>query len=249
MFLVAVNGKKRIVDLRNAHAGILIFNELNHGPDSGFMRIAGGQALAAEALAEAFAEAEFVRGGQIRMVEMVVCVGIEEAIGEDGGRELHGPAEQGLESTGGPRIAAGLDGVFHGEGRIEAAGPASELCANGKEAVGEQIYSFAFKAKSGSCEAGKERNDSLLHEMPLGWRARGATSLLLDSAQTFIVGLLVLALFADGRARQRRKATLRAVIPDFDGVRDPRLNPGPSVMLFHVVEGYETREWRVPLRS
>jgi hypothetical protein len=34
---------------------------LNHGPDGGFMGIAGLKPLAAETPAEAFAEAEFIR--------------------------------------------------------------------------------------------------------------------------------------------------------------------------------------------
>jgi len=119
-----MDGEEGVVDLRIARAWILLFNELNHGPDIRFMRSGGGKALAAEALAEALAETELVGGGEAGMVEVVIGVGVKQAVGEDGGSEFHGLTEKSLQSAGGPGIAAGLDSVFHGESGVKAARPA-----------------------------------------------------------------------------------------------------------------------------
>jgi hypothetical protein len=82
----------------------------------------------------------------------------------------------------------------------------------------------------------------------LGCGARGVAGLSLDGAQGVVVGLLVLALGTHCVARRERNAALGAGVPRFDRLRNLRFNPGPTVWVFHVVEGYATKGRRVPSR-
>jgi hypothetical protein len=64
LFLGSMDGQEAVEDLPVVWAWKLLFDQPHQGPDSRFMRIAGGEPLAAQALAEAAAEVEFVRSGR-----------------------------------------------------------------------------------------------------------------------------------------------------------------------------------------
>src|SRR5271165_1044454 len=113
------------------------------------MRIAGEKPPAAQALAEPLAEMKFLRSGQVRMVEIIVAIGVEEAVGQDRWSEFHWLAEQRLQAARGPRIAAGLESVGHAEGRVETARPPRKLRAHRQEAPGEELHSFVIEAERG----------------------------------------------------------------------------------------------------
>ena len=139
LLLCGVNGEQRSVDVGVIRAGKLLLNEGDHVPGAGLVMAGGRERVALEAQAEAVIEAELVVAGDGALVEVVIGVGVKQAVSKDGGREGHGRAEQRLKTAGGPGVAAGLDDACVGEGGIEAMGPAGELCADGKEAVSEQI--------------------------------------------------------------------------------------------------------------
>src|SRR5580658_8815077 len=241
-----MNGEKRVEDLRIIGARVLVFDHLNHAPDGGFMGIAGLKSMAVEAPAKAFAEAEFIRCGQGGMVEVVVAVGVEKAVGEDGGSELHGLAEQRLQAAAGPRIAAGLDNFGVAESRIKAARPARKLGAHGQEFVGDEFCFFSIEAERNGGEVREERNDALPDSEALRWCARTSPGLAPDGTQALVVSLFVLPLLLWGVADRRWKRRLSAAIPLFHRLRNLRFDPRPTVALFHAVEGYETGCGRVP---
>jgi len=225
LLLRSMDGEKAIEYLRVALAGILVLDELNEFPDGCFARVVGGGNLTAQTLAEALAELELVVGGQVGVVKVVVAVGIEKAVGEQGRGEFHGLAEKGLQAAGGPGIAAGLDGVGHAEGWVKAACPPRELRADGQEVVGEELDCFAFKTERGGCEAGKECDDALLYAEALGWRAWHAPGFTLDGAQALVIGLFALALLVRSAARGIGKGGQRASVPQRDGLLNLCLDP------------------------
>src|ERR1700677_226537 len=142
-----MNGNKRVEDLRMSCARILIFDHLNHCPDGSFMRIVWCEIVAAKATTEALAEAEFIRSRQRGMVEVVIAVRVEEAVGQDGGGEFHWLAEQRLQAAAGPCVAAGLDDFGIAESRVKAARPARKLGAHGQKFVGDEFCFLCLKTE------------------------------------------------------------------------------------------------------
>jgi hypothetical protein len=155
LLLRLMDGEETIEYLRVTLARVLVFDELDQFPDGMLTRVVGGRHLTAQTLAEAFTELEFVVGGQVWVVEIVVAVGIEEAVGEQGRSEFHRLAEKGLQAAGGPGIAAGLNGVGHAEGGVKAARIPRELSADGQKFVGEELVDSPSRPSAVAAKPGK----------------------------------------------------------------------------------------------
>src|SRR5580692_5833026 len=122
-----MDGEQRVENLRKMCARKLAFDHLNHGPDGCFMCVSGCETDAAKTQAKALAEAKLVRRGQSGMIEVVIAVGVKKAVGKNRLCQFDGPAKERLQAATGPCVAAGLDDVGIGKGRIKTARPAREL--------------------------------------------------------------------------------------------------------------------------
>ena len=188
-----MDGEKTFKHLGIICAGILVFNELNHCPYSGFTRVVCGEVLAAQTPAEAFTEVELLGCGQARVVEIIVAVGIEEAVGEDGGGELDGEIEKRLEAARRPGIAAGLNCVGYREGGIEGARPAGKLSSGREEMAGKQIERGVIEIKGGGSEKRECGDDALLGAEAARWFA-GALYFALDGVKVLVIEFFAPAL-------------------------------------------------------
>jgi len=93
-----------------------------------------------QAGAEARIEGQLVSRGDRRIVEVIVAVGIEHAVGEDRRRDTHGDAQQQLQEVSRPDVAAGLIDVLARDHGIEAVGHPGKLSRRfEKPAVQERV--------------------------------------------------------------------------------------------------------------
>jgi hypothetical protein len=122
-------------------ARILAFDHPGQSPDGCFVRIADGRMLAAQALAESRTEEALGGRGRIATVEIVVGIGVKEAVANDRRRDARSLAEEGLQAIGGPGVPTGLNDLRHGEGSVEMARAASEFNTGRQEALGDEIDS------------------------------------------------------------------------------------------------------------
>ena len=152
------------------------------------MRIAWCEVQTAQAIAKAGAECELSLRRNLFGIEIVVAVGIQQAVANDRGRHLHAVAEQRLNSANRPGIAAGLGGIGKGETWIEAPRPLRKLGADGEESVGEQMHSLVLKAKSDRRKTRKNRHDPTLGGSALRASTANLLCLALNGVQGFVVG-------------------------------------------------------------
>ena len=96
VLLGLMDREKAVEDARVVEARILGFDEIDESPDGSFAVIGGCERSAFETLTETIAEAEFGFGGDVFAVEIIVAVGIEEAVAEDGRCDSYALTEQGL---------------------------------------------------------------------------------------------------------------------------------------------------------
>ena len=116
LLLRQMDGKQRCEDLRVMCSMILAFDHPNQSPDGCFVCIANGKMLAAQAPAESRTEEALGGRGRVATVEIVVGIGVKEAIANDRRRDVRGLVEEGLEAVGGPGVTASLNDFRHGEG-------------------------------------------------------------------------------------------------------------------------------------
>jgi len=241
LLLRLVDGEEAVEDLRMSGAGILLLDQPDHGPERGFPAVAGRMRLAAEAFAEALAEEDFLFGGDVFAVEVVVAVGVEEAVAEDGRGDANRLAEERLQAAGGPGVAAGLDDVGHAEVWVELPRPSRQADADGQEFVGEEMDCVVRQVQRTGGKPGEGGYDPVLHFEPAGAASRGAPGFALNGEQAFIVGLLALLLLRGAVARAVLRRWLRALPPNFDGLCDLRFDPGPAVELLHTARSTKAR--------
>src|ERR1700683_429681 len=94
-------------------ARILIFDQVDQGPQCGLAIVLCWEPLATQAIAKAIAKAELGCRGDVFTIQIVVAVWIEKAVAQDGWCDFYARAEQGLQSASSPGIAAGLDNIGH----------------------------------------------------------------------------------------------------------------------------------------
>jgi hypothetical protein len=239
MLLGAVNGQQTVEDLGISQARVLLFNEFDHRPDGGFVPVAGGELVSAQAPAKAFAEEKLVCRRERGIVEVVVAVGVEHAVARERGSQRHGLAQQRLQAAGGPGIAAGLDRIGHGKFRIESARPAREFGADAQKCSRKKLDGLWPETQ---CDGRKRRkcvDDASQRKMALGLGAGNAAGLALDAAQALVIGLLACALLSRGKAREGWKGAHGAAIPNCACVGNLPLYPRPTVALIHVDVDYD----------
>lgn len=228
-----MDGEKGVEDLGKAVARVFGFDEGDQSPDGALAVVFGRGQFAAQTVAKAAAEVELFGSGLGGVVEGVVAIGIKEAVAEDAGGEAEGLAKEGLESAGGPGIAAGLDDAGLGEGGVEVAGPAGEAGADGEKLAGEQSDGFGAEIEGGSGETGEGSGDAF---GGAGAVAAAANTLrfTLDVAEGLVVGIFAVALFGGGEEAGFGQAIDSAEVPERGGASNFGLNPGPRKMPMHV---------------
>ena len=246
ILLGAMDGQQAVEDLRVTEARILLLDQPNHGPDGHFAGVAGGKREAAQALAESPAEAQLLSAGQAGLVEAVVAVRVKQTVGEDRCSQFHGLAEQSLQTASGPGIAEGLDDVSHAQGWVEATRPAGKLRAYRQKAAGKKLYCLRVEVECDRRKTWKCIHDPLPRQKAFTSSAGSPARLSLKGAQGLVVGSLALALFFLAVAWTSWEEAPSAALPRRGGLRALRLDPRPTVAVFHAEEGYESLRPRVP---
>lgn len=139
-------------------ARILAFDHPGQSPDGCFVRTADGKMLAAQAPAESRTKEALGGRGCIATIEIVVGIGVKEAIANDRRRYARGLAEEGLQAVGGPGVPASLNDLRHGENSVEMAGAASEFDAGRQEALSDEIDGWRFETERRGSEMGEYGN-------------------------------------------------------------------------------------------
>ena len=187
------------------------------------------KALAAQALAEPRTEEVLGLSGCVAAIEIVVGVGVQEAVSDDGRRDVRGFAEQRLQPVDGPGVAAGLNNLGDGECGVEAARAASEFGARAQEAAGDELDRFLFEVQCGCGEAGECGDEAILHGDAFRFGAGSMAQFQLHGAEAFVVGLLAIALLVWSVGESARKGACRAIMPVLGDERGLGFNPRPSV--------------------
>src|ERR1039458_1055050 len=161
--------------------------------------------LAAQTPAESRTEEALGGRGRIATVEIVVGIGVKEAIADDRRRHVRGLVEEGLEAVGGPGVPAGLNDLRHGEGSVEMARVASEFCTGWQEALIDEIDGWRFKTERRGSETGEYGNEVVPEGSAVCRCARTAAKSSLHGAETVIVDTLARALLLRGVDRVERR--------------------------------------------
>lgn len=209
LHLPPVDGLEAPEDRGEAAARELAFDLLDQ-PIDGVLPVVvesmGRDRLPGEAPAEVAAEPLLGRRGDPGVVEVVVGVGIEHAVGERGGRERHREPEEHLNAVDDPGVAQRLADLLQLHVGIEGAGLAHEFLAGGEEVVGEEEVPVA----AGPAEAFlSEVADRLPRRLPPGEALRLRLRIGLDLRRQVIdqtlrlAGVVALAPAADGLAEDR----------------------------------------------
>jgi hypothetical protein len=215
-------------------ARILAFDHPGQSPDGCFVRIADRNMLAAQALAESRTEEALGGRGRIAAVEIVVGIGVKEAIANDRRRHLRGLVEEGLEAVGGPGVPASLNDLRHGEASVEVARAASEFDPGREEALSDEIDGWRFKAEHGGSETGEYGNEAVPEGDAVCRCARTAVKASLHGAETVIVDTLARALLLQGVDGTGRQRPVGAGVPCGTGVRSLGLEPRPGKGFLHM---------------
>lgn len=213
-----VNGKERLVNGGIERAGKLIFDDPDELPDEGFAEVADEEHVAGETAAEAVGELLLFGPRGRGLVDVVVAVGVEEAVGEDAGAERDFCAEEGLESAGSPGIAAGLSDVVLGERGVEAPGPGGELGADGEELGGEALDGGLAQVEGFGSEAGKRADKAGFENVRID--AAGRAGDALHVPESAVVGGLAAALLAGDVAGLGSTPWAVGAMPEVDAVAE-----------------------------
>ena len=249
VLLRVMDGKEAVVNKWKLRAGILRLDHRDKGPHAGLAKIEGGKNCATETLTKTMAEGKFVGRGDAGGVEVVVGVGIKQAVSEDGGRDGRGGAKQGLKAAGGPCIAAGLDGVFTGDGGIKGACAAGKLDAGREKKISEQAGGPGVEVEGVGGKAGEGGEEPALSRGTTRGRWRGCIGFVFHGVQGCVVGALARLVVAHGVAWAGPGLERSAVTPDLGSASDVGIDPGKLALFVHAAERYGIRRMGVPRRE
>ena len=194
VLLGAVDGEQAIVDARVKIASVLTFDKSHELPQSRLMRVARGYDFASKAESKALAELSFGLCANAGLVQIVVRVGVQQAVAEYRGGELDLLTEKRLQTAGGPSIATGLDDIFLAEIGIEAPRPSGQAGACREEVVGEELDRFGLEVERLCRKSGEGCSGTRLGLGTLGYGSWMGASLSFDVGERFVVDLLAAAL-------------------------------------------------------
>ncbi len=148
------------------------------------MSVRRADGVSFQAPAEAAAEADLVLASDLRVIQVVVAVRVQHAVGEDRRRHLHRTAEENLQSAGGPGVAAGLQDVGHAHRGVKPPRLAGQCGPDSRESAAEQQFQVpVLHPKPGLGEADKGAGEALAHAIAVAPGARQPLNFGFHTAQ------------------------------------------------------------------
>ena len=217
VFLRPMNCQQALQDLGPPGTGVVLLDHLDEPPDGALAFIGRGRSLPGQPPAEAGAETELVPGRNGCVVQVVVGVGIEHAVGEDGRRQAHPPAQQHLQAASGPGVAAGLQDVGGAHPRIETPGLARQAGPDGRKPAGQQHLQVPILQPQGRPpELGEGGGDPLVSGRAFRPRARQSLQLSLHPAEEPLELAFRGGLLGGRKSAAKNRQAGRAVPPKRD---------------------------------
>src|SRR5580658_11102327 len=123
LLLRPVNRQQALKDLGITRTRILFFDQPDQGPQRGLPIVLSRKSLATQSIPKTLTEPELRFSGDVLTIQIVVAIGIQKAVSQDGWCNSHALAEQRLQSASSPCIAACLNNIGHAQAWVELPRP------------------------------------------------------------------------------------------------------------------------------
>src|SRR5208283_235255 len=184
VFLSLMDGQQARVDLRPFGSRVLAFNHLEELPECDLLFPVRSNPFSRQTLPDANVELALLFGGYVCVVQEIVGIGVEHAVGEDCRGQTHLPAQQRLQTAGRPGVAGCLVDVLGTYGRIEAACFTGHLLADGrKTVVQQQSKVLVLEIECASAKALKSKGQPFPQSSPARVRAWRTTQIPFNALQ------------------------------------------------------------------